>query len=90
MIEVKHLKKKFAERTIIDDVTVNMDSGKCNLIIGSSGSGKTVFMKCLVGLFVPDAGEIMYHGHDFVKMDAQEKKRNQDSDWNAFPGLCIV
>ena len=89
MIEVKHLKKKFAERTIIDDVTVNMDSGKCNLIIGSSGSGKTVFMKCLVGLFVPDAGEIMYHGHDFVKMDAQEKKEIRTQIGMLFQGSAL-
>jgi phospholipid/cholesterol/gamma-HCH transport system ATP-binding protein len=75
MIEVKNIKKTFGDKTIIDDVSVKMEPGKCNLVIGSSGSGKTVFMKCLVGLFVPDAGEILYQGHDFIKMNGLEKKK---------------
>ena len=52
MIEVKNIKKGFGDRVVINDVSAVLDTGKCNLIIGSSGSGKTVFMKCLVGLFV--------------------------------------
>ena len=89
MIEVKHIKKKFGEKTIIDDVSVKMDSGKCNLIIGSSGSGKTVFMKCLVGLFVPDGGEILYHGHDFVQMNGQEKKEIRKQIGMLFQGSAL-
>ena len=54
MIEVKNLRKSFSGKTILDDVNVAMHPGQCNLIIGSSGSGKTVFMKCLVGLFQPE------------------------------------
>ena len=53
MIEVKNIRKSFNGNVILQDVTANMDAGKCNLIIGASGSGKTVFMKCLVGLFQP-------------------------------------
>ncbi len=89
MIEVKNLNKKFGDKTIIDDVSVKMDSGKCNLIIGSSGSGKTVFMKCLVGLFVPDAGEILYQGHDFVQMNGQDRKEIRKQIGMLFQGSAL-
>lgn len=74
MIAIKNLKKRFGDKTVIDNVSATMEAGKCNLIIGSSGSGKTVFMKCLVGLFVPDEGEICYNGQDFIQMSFEEKK----------------
>jgi len=89
MIEVKNLKKTFGDKTIIDDVSVKMDSGKCNLIIGSSGSGKTVFMKCLVGLFVPDAGEILYREQDFIQMNVQEKKEIRKQIGMLFQGSAL-
>lgn len=89
MIDVRHVKKKFGEKTIIDDVSVQMDSGKCNLIIGASGSGKTVFMKCLVGLFVPDAGEILYHGNNFVEMNGQERKEIRKEIGMLFQGSAL-
>src|SRR6185437_13891670 len=69
MIEIKDLKKTFGDKTVIDGVSAVMQTGKCNLIIGSSGSGKTVFMKCLVGLFEPDSGEILYSGKNFTTMN---------------------
>ena len=56
MIEVKNIRKSFNNNVILDDVSAVIDTGKCNLIIGASGSGKTVFMKCIVGLFKPDQG----------------------------------
>ena len=62
MIEVKNIHKSFGEITVIEDVSAVMQAGQCNLIIGSSGSGKTVLMKCMVGLFEPDGGEILYDG----------------------------
>lgn len=89
MIEVKNIKKTFDGKTIIDDVSVKMDSGKCNLIIGSSGSGKTVFMKCLVGLFVPNAGEILYQGKDFIKMNGPEKKDIRKQIGMLFQGSAL-
>ena len=58
MIEIKNIKKGFSGKTVINDVSTVFKTGKCNLIIGTSGSGKTVMMKCLVGLFEPDSGEI--------------------------------
>ena len=59
MIEVRNIKKTFDGKTIIEDVSAVMQTGQCNLIIGSSGSGKTVLMKCMVGLFVPDGGDVI-------------------------------
>ena len=73
MIEVKNIKKGFGEKTVLNGVSVNMQAGKCNLIIGASGSGKTVFMKCMVGLLVPDEGEICYNSKDFNKLNDEER-----------------
>lgn len=89
MIEVRHLRKSFGERVILNDVNVTMEPGKCNLIIGSSGSGKTVFMKCLVGLFVPDSGEILYQDGDFIKMDVNEKKEIRKQIGMLFQGSAL-
>jgi len=58
MIEVKNIKKSFDNKTVIQDVSAVMKAGQCSLIIGSSGRGKTVLMKCMVGLFEPDAGDV--------------------------------
>ena len=73
MIEVKNIKKSFADRVVINDVSATMKDGQCNLIIGSSGSGKTVLMKCMVGLFAPDNGEVLYSGKNFTGMNTEEK-----------------
>ena len=74
MIEVKNIRKSFNNNVILDDVSAVIDTGKCNLIIGASGSGKTVFMKCLVGLFKPDQGEILYDGQNFTAMGVADRK----------------
>ena len=62
MIEVKNISKSFGDKSVLEDISVVMETGKCNLIIGSSGSGKTVLLKCMVGLFLPDKGEVNYDG----------------------------
>jgi phospholipid/cholesterol/gamma-HCH transport system ATP-binding protein len=79
MLEVKNIKKSFGDRTVIQDVSAVMKPGQCNLIIGSSGSGKTVLMKCMVGLLQPDSGEVLYDGESFTKMrpDQQTEVRKQ-------------
>jgi len=59
MIEIKNIRKSFGDRTVIQDVSAVMQPGQCNLIIGTSGSGKTVLMKCMVGLLTPDSGEVL-------------------------------
>ena len=73
MIEVKNLTKTFGEKTVLSDINTVFETGKTNLIIGQSGSGKTVLMKNLVGLLDPTAGEVLYDGRDFVSMPKKEK-----------------
>jgi phospholipid/cholesterol/gamma-HCH transport system ATP-binding protein len=74
MIQVENIKKGFSNKTVIEDVSATFDTGKCNLIIGASGSGKTVLMKCLVGLLEPNAGDIIYDGTNFTQLNADHKK----------------
>lgn len=73
MIEVRHLYKSFGDKEVLKDINFKFEDGKTNLIIGQSGSGKTVLMKNLVGLLDPTSGEVLYDGRDFVKMTKQEK-----------------
>ena len=73
MIQVRHLYKAFEDRTVLNDINATFEDGKTNLIIGQSGSGKTVLMKNLVGLFTPTSGEILYDGRDFVRMSKHEQ-----------------
>ena len=89
MIEVKNIKKGFNNKTVIQDVSATMNAGQCNLIIGSSGSGKTVFMKCLVGLFQPDSGEILYSGESFTKMNGDQRKEIRKEIGMLFQGSAL-
>ena len=73
MIEIKHLYKSFEGRAVLTDINAIFEEGKTNLIIGQSGSGKTVLVKNIVGLFEPDKGEVLYDGRNFVKMSKREK-----------------
>ena len=73
MIEVKHLYKSFEDKDVLKDISTTFEDGKTNLIIGQSGSGKTVLMKNLVGLLEPTKGQILYDGRDFVSMSKHEK-----------------
>lgn len=73
MIEVKHLYKSFEGKTVLQDINAVFENGKTNLIIGQSGSGKTVLMKNLVGLLTPTSGEVLYNNRDFIKMSKNEK-----------------
>ena len=60
MIEVRNVKKTFGDKIVLEDVSTTMLPGKTNLIIGTSGSGKTVLMKCMIGLYKPDSGQVLY------------------------------
>ncbi|MBO7538295.1 MAG: ABC transporter ATP-binding protein [Prevotella sp.] len=73
MIEVKNLYKSFEDKEVLSDVSTMFEDGKTNLIIGQSGSGKTVLMKNLVGLLDPTSGQVLYDGRDFVAMSKKEK-----------------
>jgi len=74
MIEVKNISKGFNGREILKDISLQFDKGKANLVIGGSGSGKTVLMKCMVGLLEVDQGEIIYDGKNFSSLDFKERK----------------
>ena len=73
MIEVKNLCKSFEDKVVLDNISQTFENGKTNLIIGQSGSGKTVLMKNLVGLLSPTSGKVLYDGRDFVGMGKKEK-----------------
>ncbi len=89
MIEVKNIQKKFGEKIVIDDVSAVMEAGKCNLIIGASGSGKTVLMKCMVGLFIPDSGQVLYNGNDFNHINDEAKKDIRKEIGMLFQGSAL-
>ena len=74
MIEVKNIHKSFDEQHVLKGVSASFDKGITSLIIGSSGSGKTVFLKCLLGLFEPDEGDICYDGRFYSKMTIKERR----------------
>lgn len=89
MIAIQNIKKGFSGKSVIDDVSAEFDTGKCNLIIGASGSGKTVLMKCLVGLLIPDEGEISYDGQNFSLMNTDEKKEMRRKIGMLFQGSAL-
>ena len=74
MIELKGLCKSFEEKEVLTDINATFENGKTNLIIGQSGSGKTVLMKCIVGLLTPEKGELLYDHRNFLTMGKKEKK----------------
>ncbi len=89
MIEVKNIKKSFGDKVVIQDVSCVMKAGQCNLIIGSSGSGKTVLQKCMVGLFEPDEGEILYGGQNFTAMTGSDKTEIRKEIGMLFQGSAL-
>lgn len=72
MIEVKHLNVEFEEENVLNDINATFDKGLVNMIIGKSGSGKTVLLRCIVGLLVPTSGDILYENRSFLKMKTKE------------------
>lgn len=89
MIEIKNIKKSFGDRVILDGISAVMEAGKCNLIIGSSGSGKTVLTKCMVGLFKPDEGEITYGDENMLAMNDDQRKMLRQQIGMLFQGSAL-
>jgi phospholipid/cholesterol/gamma-HCH transport system ATP-binding protein len=89
MIEVKDIHKQFQGRTILDGVSAVMETGKCNLIIGASGSGKTVLTKCIVGLFAPESGIIAFDGVNMIEMETKERKLLRQKIGMLFQGNAL-
>ncbi len=89
MIEFKNITKRFGDKIVLNDVSHVLQTGKTNLIIGTSGSGKTVLQKCLVGLFEPDEGEIIYDGISFTNMSEDDRKMLRQQIGMLFQGSAL-
>lgn len=74
MIEINNIKKKFGDRTIIDGISGRFEDSNTSLIIGASGTGKSVLLKCIVGLIQPDEGDVLYDGRSFYRSSPKEVK----------------
>ncbi|HTB06239.1 MAG TPA: ATP-binding cassette domain-containing protein [Bacteroidia bacterium] len=89
MIELKHINKTFGTRQVTKDFSGTFEQGKTNLIIGESGSGKTVLLKCMVGLTMVDSGQILYNGRDYLKMTVNEKQNLRKEIGMLFQGGAL-
>lgn len=89
MIKVKNLTKQFGDRIVLDNITTSFKEGAVNMIIGRSGSGKTVFLKCLIGLIQPTNGEIFFEGKDIIKMRSKDIKRLRRDMGMMFQGSAL-
>ena len=89
MIEVKNLRKSFGEAEVLKGISTTMEKGKVNLIIGQSGSGKTVFLKSLLNVYQPTSGEILFDGRDINLMNREEKQHLRSEIGTVFQGSAL-
>jgi phospholipid/cholesterol/gamma-HCH transport system ATP-binding protein len=89
MIEVKHIYKSFDGTEVLQDINAVFESGKTNLVIGISGSGKTVLIKCIVGLLKPDRGTVLFNNEEFRHMARNRKKEVQRQIGMLFQGSAL-
>ncbi len=89
MLEVKNLHKSFGEAHVLKGISATFEKGKTSLIIGQSGSGKTVFIKCLIGLFTPEKGVIDFDGRLFNKLKEKEKRQIRKEIGMVFQGGAL-
>jgi len=89
MIEVRNISKTFADNKVLNDVSYTIKKGMCNLVIGRSGSGKSVFLKSVVGLHPVDSGEILFDGRDTTKMTNIELKNLRKEIGMVFQGGAL-
>lgn len=89
MIEVKNVEKSFGESKVLKGITTTFETGKTNLIIGQSGSGKTVLLKSLLGIFTPDSGTISFDGRIYSNLDADEKRALRTEIGMVFQGSAL-
>lgn len=89
MIELKNIHKSFGDHEVLKGISVTMEQGECSLIIGKSGAGKTVLLKCMVGLIRADKGEILYNDRDFLAMSFKEQKKLRTEMGMLFQGNAL-
>ncbi|MDR0332740.1 MAG: ATP-binding cassette domain-containing protein [Dysgonamonadaceae bacterium] len=89
MIEVKNLIKEFEGRIVLNNINAEFEKGKVNMIIGKSGSGKTVLLKCLIGLVQPTSGDILYEKESIIGMKASEMNRLRRDMGMLFQGSAL-
>lgn len=89
MIEACNISKWFDGVQVLHDISARFETGKTNLIIGQSGSGKTVFMKCLIGLLTPEKGDILYDGRSFIAMTPEDRRQLRTEIGMLFQGSAL-
>lgn len=89
MVEIKGIKKAFGDKEVLKGISAVFESGKTNLIIGASGSGKTVLQKCMVGLIKPDEGEILFDGKNLLTLNREERKSLRQKVGMLFQGSAL-
>ncbi len=89
MIRAVNIKKQFGDKEVLKGISAEFQAGKTNLIIGTSGSGKTVFVKCLIGLFAPDSGEVYYGNDNYSAMNEKERKNIRMQIGMLFQGSAL-
>jgi phospholipid/cholesterol/gamma-HCH transport system ATP-binding protein len=89
MIRAENIVKKFGDDVILKGISTTFDRGKTNLIIGRSGSGKTVFLKCLVGLHTPESGNIYFEDREIHDMSEDEKRKLREDTGMLFQGGAL-
>ncbi|SDE91770.1 phospholipid/cholesterol/gamma-HCH transport system ATP-binding protein [Pricia antarctica] len=89
MIEVNDIHKSFGDTQVLKGISTTFKKGKTNLIIGQSGSGKTVFLKCLLGLFSPEQGSISYDGRDYSNLSGDERRDLRQEMGMVFQGSAL-
>lgn len=89
MIEIQNLNKSFGDKDVLRNINAIFYPGQVNVVIGASGSGKSVLMKCMVGLILPDTGKILYNGNDFIAIDYKTKKDIREQIGMLFQGSAL-
>lgn len=89
MIEVENIHKSFGDAHVLKGISTVFEDGKTNLVIGQSGSGKTVFLKCLLGLFEPDEGQICYNGQFYSELSTSERRDLRQEMGMVFQGSAL-
>ena len=89
MIEVKNINKSFADKKVLNNFSGYFETGKMNLIIGKSGSGKTMAVKCMLGLFSVDSGDILFNGRDFINISEYKKTKIRQEIGMVFQGGAL-